>query len=565
MMLADPSKKYRRMYQRVDLPDRQWPNNEITQAPMWMSTDLRDGNQAIFEPMDMEQKFKMFQMLVKIGFKHIEIGFPSASQIDFDFTRKLIEEGHIPDDVYIEVLVQARDHLIQRTFEALEGAKRAIVHIYNSNSPTFRKKVLNVDVEGARQLAINAAQKVKEYAANYPETDFIFQYSPECFSATELEVAKAACDAVTEVWEASPDNKVILNLPATVEVSTPNIYADQVEWMHRNIERRDGVIISVHCHNDRGCGIAATELAIMAGADRVEGCVFGNGERTGNVDVAAVALNMYTQGVAPNLDFSNINEIIATVEECTGLPVHPRHPYAGDLVFTAFSGSHQDAIKKGFEYQKNEEIWDMPYLPIDPKDLGRDYDAVIRVNSQSGKGGIAYLLESNYNVVLPRRLQIEFSQVVQQHTDATASEISAQEIWNLFKETYVEVKNANYTAKNYKLSDNNGNQVIELDVVANGQSQQLRGEGNGPISAILDALNLPIDVLNYEERSIGSGANAKALALIEIQVKGTGKSAFGAGLHDNIVTSSIEAIIAATNRLIEQGVISTEQVVAAAV
>ncbi len=565
MMLADPSKKYRRMYQRVDLPDRQWPNKEITQAPMWMSTDLRDGNQAIFEPMDMEQKFKMFQMLVKIGFKHIEIGFPSASQIDFDFTRKLIEESHIPDDVYIEVLVQARDHLIQRTFEALEGAKRAIVHIYNSNSPTFRKKVLNVDVEGARQLAINAAQKVKEYAANYPETDFIFQYSPECFSATELEVAKAACDAVTEVWEASPENKVILNLPATVEVSTPNVYADQVEWMHRNIERRDGVIISVHCHNDRGCGIAASELAIMAGADRVEGCVFGNGERTGNVDVAAIALNMYTQGVAPNLDFSNINEIIATVEECTGLPVHPRHPYAGDLVFTAFSGSHQDAIKKGFEFQKNEEIWDMPYLPIDPKDLGRDYDAVIRVNSQSGKGGISYLLESNYNVVLPRRLQIEFSQVVQQHTDATATEISAQEIWNLFKETYVEVKNANYTAKNYKLSDNNGNQIIELDVVTNEQSQQLRGEGNGPISAILDALNLPIDVLNYEERSIGSGASAKALALVELQVKGTGKSAFGAGLHDNIVTSSIEAIIAATNRLIEQGVLSTEQVVASAV
>ena len=390
--------------------------------------------------MDLEQKFKMFQMLVKIGFKHIEIGFPSASQIDFDFTRKLIEENHIPDDVYIEVLVQARDHLIQRTFEALEGAKRAIVHIYNANSPTFRNKVLNVDINGAKQLAINAAQKVKEYAAQYPETDFIFQYSPECFSATELEVAKDVCDAVTEIWEASPENKVILNLPATVEVSTPNVYADQIEWMHRNIERRDGVIISVHCHNDRGCGIAASELAIMAGADRVEGCVFGNGERTGNVDVAAIALNMYTQGVAPNLDFSNINEIIATVEECTGLPVHPRHPYAGDLVFTAFSGSHQDAIKKGFEFQKNEEIWDMPYLPIDPKDLDRDYDAVIRVNSQSGKGGIAYLLESNYNVVLPRRLQIEFSQVVQEHTDATATEITAQEIWSLFKQTYVEAK-----------------------------------------------------------------------------------------------------------------------------
>ena len=477
----------------------------------------------------------------------------------------MIEEGHIPDDVYIEVLVQARDHLIQRTFESLQGAKRAIVHIYNSNSPTFRNKVLNVDVEGAKQLAINAAQKVKEYAAKQPETEFIFQYSPECFTATELEVAKDVCDAVTEIWEASPTNKVILNLPATVEVSGPHIYADQIEWMHRNIQRRDGVIISVHCHNDRGCGIAASELAIMAGADRVEGCVFGNGERTGNVDVAAIALNMYTQGVAPNLDFSNINEIIATVEECTGLPVHPRHPYAGDLVFTAFSGSHQDAIKKGFEFQKNEEIWDMPYLPIDPKDLGRDYDAVIRVNSQSGKGGIAYLLESNYNVILPRRLQIEFSQIVQKRTDEQGTEISATEIWKLFKETYVDAKNVHYSAKNYKLSDDNGNQVIELDLEIDGQSRRVRGEGNGPISAILDALQLPIDVVNYEERSISSGAHAKALALIELQVKGTGKSAFGAGVHDNIVTSSIEAIIASTNRLIDQGVLSTDQVIAAAV
>ncbi|MCH7320016.1 2-isopropylmalate synthase [Acinetobacter sp. ANC 5659] len=565
MMLADPSKKYRRMYQRVDLPDRQWPDNEINQAPIWMSTDLRDGNQAIFEPMDMDQKLKMFHMLVKIGFKHIEIGFPSASQIDFDFTRKLIEENLIPDDVYIEVLVQARDHLIERTFEALVDAKRAIVHIYNSNSPTFRQKVLNVDANGSKQLAINAATKVKEYAAQYPATDWIFQYSPECFSATELEVAKDVCDAVTEIWEASPTNKVILNLPATVEVSTPNVYADQIEWMHRNLARRDGVIISVHCHNDRGCGIAASELAIMAGADRVEGCVFGNGERTGNVDVAAIALNMYTQGVAPNLDFSNINEIIATIEECTGLPVHPRHPYAGDLVFTAFSGSHQDAIKKGFEFQKNEEIWDMPYLPIDPKDLGRDYDAVIRVNSQSGKGGIAYLLESNYNVALPRRVQIEFSQIVQQHTDENGTEISAHEIWTLFENTYVDVKNSHYQTKHYQLSDINGTQIIELDVEIDGEIQRLRGEGNGPISAMLNALQLPIDVVNYEERSISSGANAKALALIELQVKGTGKSAFGAGVHDNIVTSSIEAIIACTNRLIEQGVLTTDQVAAAAV
>jgi len=563
MMLADPSKKYRRMYQRVDLADRQWPNKEITQAPIWMSTDLRDGNQAIFEPMSLEQKFKMFQMLLKIGFKHIEIGFPSASQIDFDFTRKLIEENHIPDDVYIEVLVQARDHLIERTFEALAGAERAIVHIYNANSPTFRQKVLNVDVAGAKALAINAAEKVKFYAAQYPDTDWIFQYSPECFTATELEVAKDVCDAVTEIWEASPENKVILNLPATVEVSTPNVYADQIEWMHRNIARRDGVIISVHCHNDRGCGIAASELAIMAGADRVEGCVFGNGERTGNVDVAAIALNMYTQGVAPELDFSNINEIIATVEECTGLPVHPRHPYAGDLVFTAFSGSHQDAIKKGFEFQKNEEIWDMPYLPIDPKDLGRDYDAVIRVNSQSGKGGIAYLLEANYNVVLPRRLQIEFSQAVQQVTDEQGTEVTAKDIWELFKDTYVASKVGHYASQSYRLSDNNGKQVIELDIEVNGELQHLRGEGNGPISAILDALQLPIDVLNYEERSVSSGASAKALALVELQVKGTGRSAFGAGVHDNIVTSSIEAIIACINRLVKQGVLQEQQTTAA--
>ena len=565
MMLADPNTKYRRMYQRVDLPDRQWPNNEINKAPIWMSTDLRDGNQAIFEPMDIEQKFKMFQMLVKIGFKHIEIGFPSASQIDFDFTRKLIEENHIPEDVYIEVLVQARDHLIQRTFESLEGAKRAIVHIYNSNSPTFREKVLNVDVAGAKKLAMNAAEKVKESAAQYPNTEWIFQYSPECFTATELEVAKDVCDAVTEIWEASPTNKVILNLPATVEVSGPHVYADQIEWMHRNLQRRDGVIISVHCHNDRGCGIAASELAMMAGADRVEGCVFGNGERTGNVDVAAIALNMYTQGVAPELDFSNINEIIATIEECTGLPVHPRHPYAGDLVFTAFSGSHQDAIKKGFEFQKNQELWDMPYLPIDPKDLGRDYDAVIRVNSQSGKGGISYLLESNYNVVLPRRLQIEFSQSVQQVTDEQAKEVTAQDIWALFNEQYVNTKQGFYNVQNYRLSDENGNQVITLDIEIDGEVQQLRGAGNGPISAVLNALQLPIDVLNYEERSISSGANAKALALIELQVKGTGKSAFGAGVHDNIVTSSIDAIIASANRLIAQGVLSTEQRVGAAV
>lgn len=553
MMLKDPSTKYRRMYQRVDLPDRQWPNNEITQAPIWMSTDLRDGNQAIFEPMNIEQKFKMFQMLVKIGFKHIEIGFPSASQIDFDFTRKLIEENHIPDDVYIEVLVQARDHLIERTFESLVGAKRAIVHIYNANSPTFRSKVLNVDVAGAKALAMNAAEKVKTYAAQYPATEWVFQYSPECFTATELEVAKEICNAVTEIWDASPENKVILNLPATVEVASPNVYADQIEWMHRHLARRDGVIISVHPHNDRGCGIAAAELALMAGADRVEGCVFGNGERTGNVDVAAVALNMYTQGVAPHLDFSNINEIIATIEECTGLPVHPRHPYAGDLVFTAFSGSHQDAIKKGFEFQKNQEIWDMPYLPIDPKDLGRNYDAVIRVNSQSGKGGIAYLLESNYGIALPRRLQIEFSQVVQDYTDSQGTEITAEQIWSLFNAHYVQSADNHYQLKNYRLADNNGKQCVQFEVQSGTKTHQLSGEGNGPISAILNALDLPIDVLNYEEKSIGHGANAQALAIVELQAQGVTSSAYGVGIHDNIVTASIEAILSAINRLIQHG------------
>ncbi|RYZ84112.1 MAG: 2-isopropylmalate synthase, partial [Moraxellaceae bacterium] len=350
-MLANPSQKYRRMYQQVHLPDRQWPNQQINQPPIWMSTDLRDGNQALFEPMNPEQKLRMFLMLVNMGFKQIEVAFPSASQTDFDFVRKLITENYIPDDVTIEVLTQARDHLIERTFESLQGAKQAIVHIYNATSPTFRAKVLNVDRDGNKQLAVNAAQKVKELAAQQPDTQWTFQYSPETFTATELDFAKEVCDAVCEVWQATPDNKIILNLPATVEVASPNVYADQIEWMHRNLAYRDSVIISVHPHNDRGCGVAAAELALMAGADRVEGCVFGNGERTGNVDVAIVALNMYTQGIHPNLDFSNINEIISTVEECTGLPVHPRHPYAGDLVFTAFSGSHQDAIKKGFAQQ----------------------------------------------------------------------------------------------------------------------------------------------------------------------------------------------------------------------
>lgn len=552
MMLSNPSQKYRRNYQAVHLPDRQWPNNQIEKAPIWMSTDLRDGNQALFEPMSPEQKLKMFLMLVKIGFKEIEVAFPSASQTDFDFVRKLIEGNYIPDDVTIEVLTQARDHLIERTFESLQGAKRAIVHIYNATSPTFRDKVLKLDRDGIKQLAVNAASKVRDIAAQHPETQWTFEYSPETFTATELDVAKEVCDAVTDVWQASANNKVILNLPATVEVASPNVYADQIEWMHRNLARREGVILSVHPHNDRGCGVAAAELALLAGADRVEGCVFGNGERTGNVDVATIALNMYTQGISPNLDFSNINDVISTVEECTGLPVHPRHPYAGDLVFTAFSGSHQDAIKKGFEVQDPNGFWDMPYLPIDPKDLGRSYDAVIRVNSQSGKGGIAYLLEAHYGVVLPRRLQIEFSQVVQRHMDEKGTEVTAQALWGLLNEFYIEVEQP-YANASYQLTDINGQQHVDVqvDVVVNGQTQRqhLHGKGNGPISAFIQALNLPVDVLNYEERAIGHGANAQALAIIELNDTAAQHSTFGLGMHDNIITASFQAILACANRL----------------
>jgi 2-isopropylmalate synthase len=551
-MLSNPSQKYRRNYQAVHLPDRQWPNNQIEKAPIWMSTDLRDGNQALFEPMSPEQKLKMFLMLVKIGFKEIEVAFPSASQTDFDFVRKLIEGNYIPDDVTIEVLTQARDHLIERTFESLQGAKRAIVHIYNATSLTFRDKVLKLDRDGIKQLAVNAATRVRDIAAQHPETQWTFEYSPETFTATELDVAKEVCDAVTDVWQASADNKVILNLPATVEVASPNVYADQIEWMHRNLARREGVILSVHPHNDRGCGVAAAELALLAGADRVEGCVFGNGERTGNVDVATIALNMYTQGVHPNLDFSNINDVISTVEECTGLPVHPRHPYAGDLVFTAFSGSHQDAIKKGFEVQDPNGFWDMPYLPIDPKDLGRSYDAVIRVNSQSGKGGIAYLLEAHYGVVLPRRLQIEFSQVVQRHMDEKGTEVTAQALWGLLNEFYIEVEQP-YANASYQLTDINGQQHVDVqvDILVNGQTQRqhLHGKGNGPISAFIQALNLPVDVLNYEERAIGHGANAQALAIIELNDTAAQHSTFGLGMHDNIITASFQAILACANRL----------------
>src|SRR5580698_4530917 len=438
-MLKNPATKYR-PFTPVNLPDRAWPSRTITHAPIWMSTDLRDGNQALFEPMDAQRKMRMFKTLVAIGFKEIEVAFPSASQTDFNFVRELIEGGHIPDDVTIEVLTQARDDLIERTFESLRGVPRAIVHLYNATAPEFRKIVFGLERDGVKQLAVNAARTMKRLVDATPETAFTLQYSPEVFSGTELEFAKEVCDAVFDIWQPTPEHKAIVNLPATVEMSTPNIYADQIEWMHRNLARRESLIISVHPHNDRGTAVAAAELAVMAGADRVEGCLFGNGERTGNVDIVTLALNLYTQGVDPQLDFSNINEAARNVEACNQLPIHPRHPYVGDLVFTAFSGSHQDAIKKGLAARSDGQLWDVPYLPLDPADLGRSYDSIIRVNSQSGKGGVAYLLERDYQLVMPRRLQIEFSQVVQAAADTTGKELTSKEIWDLFSAEYLHAR-----------------------------------------------------------------------------------------------------------------------------
>jgi 2-isopropylmalate synthase len=533
----------------VRLTDRTWPDAVISKPPVWCSVDLRDGNQALIEPMDIERKMRMFEQLVKIGFKEIEVGFPSASQTEFDFMRKLIEEKRIPDDVTIQVLTQAREHLIRRTFEALEGVPRAIVHLYNATAPVMRRVVLNMSEDEIVELAATNAQMFKDIAANYPQTKWTFQYSPEMYSDTELEFSKRVIDAVTAVWQPTPENKCIINLPTTVEHSTPNIFADMVEWTHRNIERRDSVVISVHPHNDRGTGTAAAELALMAGADRLEGCLFGNGERTGNLDVVNVALNMYIQGVHPGLDFSNIDDIRATVEHCNQLPVHPRHPYVGDLVYTSFSGSHQDAIKKAFAAHKEGDIWDMPYLPIDPKDLGRSYEAVIRVNSQSGKGGIAYLLESEYGLQLPRRLQIEFSQVVQREMDASGKELAAADLWELFQREYglQAVK-----APQYRLQEDDGVVNMSAEVVVDGEKHSLQGEGTGPIDAFVQALSEKVGrsvrVLNYAEHAIGEGANAKAIAYVELRIDES-QVAYGVGVDANIVSASLRAIISGLQRV----------------
>ncbi|CAB3777998.1 2-isopropylmalate synthase [Paraburkholderia caffeinilytica] len=545
-MLKNPATKYH-SFKPINLTDRQWPSRVITRAPIWMSTDLRDGNQALFEPMNAQRKMRMFKTLVQIGFKEIEVAFPSASQTDFNFVRELIEGGHIPDDVTIEVLTQARDDLIERTFESLRGVPRAIVHLYNATAPEFRRIVFGLEKSGVKELAQNAARTMKRLADAAPETHFTLQYSPEVFSGTELEFAKEVCDAVFDIWQPTPEHKAIVNLPATVEMATPNVYADQIEWMHRNLARRDSLIVSVHPHNDRGTAVAAAELAVMAGADRVEGCLFGNGERTGNVDLVTLALNLYTQGVDPELDFSNINEVARTAEECTQLPVHPRHPYVGDLVFTAFSGSHQDAIKKGFAVQKPDAVWEVPYMPIDPSDLGRTYDSVIRVNSQSGKGGIAYLLEQGYGVVLPRRLQVDFSSAVQRYTDDSGQEVTPSQIWELFQQEYVQSA-APIRYIGHSLSERGDREHIKLTVEIHGSRRVLSGEGNGPLDALMHAMGVPVRIQHYEERALTQGADARAVAVAEMAGADVAGSAFGVGVDANLVTASIRAVISGVNR-----------------
>jgi 2-isopropylmalate synthase len=546
-MLHNPASKYQ-PFVPVRLTDRTWPDAVVTKPPVWCSVDLRDGNQALIEPMDIERKIRMFEQLVKIGFKEIEVGFPSASQIEFDFMRKLIEEKRIPDDVTVQVLTQAREHLIRRTFEALEGVPRAIVHLYNATAPVMRRVVLNMSEDEIVELARTNAQLFKDIAAEHPSTDWTFEYSPEMYSDTEVEFSKRVVDAVTEVWQPTPQKKCIINLPTTVEHSSPNIFADMVEWTHRNLLRRDSIVLSVHPHNDRGTGTATAEMALLAGADRLEGCLFGNGERTGNLDVVNVALNMYIQGINPGLDFSDIDGIRATVEYCNQLPVHPRHPYVGELVYTSFSGSHQDAIKKAFSARKESDIWDMPYLPIDPKDLGRSYEAVIRVNSQSGKGGISYLLEAEYGLQLPRRLQIEFSQIVQQEMDSLGTEFTAADLWKIFRKEFgMDVAQA----PQYRLAEEDGVVTLNAKLHWDGQERVLEAQGTGPIDAFVQALSQSLGrqvrVMNYSEHAVGEGANAQAVAYVEVRVDDS-HTVFGVGMDANIVSASIRAILSGLRR-----------------
>jgi 2-isopropylmalate synthase len=556
-MPSDPSRKYR-AFEPIPLADRQWPSRTIQKPPVWCSVDLRDGNQALIEPMDAARKTRMFLKLLEVGFHEIEIGFPSASQTDFDFCRDLIERNLIPSNVTVQVLVQARDPLIERTFEAVKGIRRAIVHLYNSTSTLQRRVVFGLDRAGIKDIAVNGARRITEYAALHPETEWVLEYSPESFTGTELDYAVEICEAVMDVWGATPERKVIINLPATVEMSTPNIYADQIEWFSRNTSKRDSMIVSLHPHNDRGTAVAATELALLAGADRVEGTLLGNGERTGNVDIVTLALNMYSQGLDPGLDFSRINEIVECAEFCTQLPIHPRHPYAGELVFTAFSGSHQDAIKKGFAAQKPGELWAIPYLPIDPKDLGRSYEPIIRVNSQSGKGGVSFLLERDHGIKMPRKAQIEFSRVIQQITDATGREITSAEIWRAFKAEYLDQASPLAILEHSETSDGETGQLRAT--VSDGAAEHaIFGEGNGPIDAFVHALNnhfdLAIRILDYDEHAVGSGADAAAVCFVQLRAVES-EAVIGAGMHRNILTASLNAITSALNRAIRDQLVS---------
>lgn len=550
-MLLDPSRKYI-PHPSVQLVDRQWPDQTISKAPIWLSTDLRDGNQALFEPMNLNRKHRLFKTLVQVGFQEIEVGFPAGSQIDFKFCRQLIEQDLIPENITPMVMTQLRHDLIDRTLESMSGARRVIVHLYNAVAPAWREIVFGLTVEQVEWLVREHVRYLKRRVADFPETEWVLQYSPETFCMAELEVSLRMCHAAMDEWLEDDTQTMIINLPTTVEVSTPNVFADQIEWMHRHLQRRQQVILSVHPHNDRGTGVACAEQALLAGADRVEGCLFGNGERSGNLDLVTIALNMYTQGISPGLDFSDILGLALTVEECTAIALHPRHPYAGDLVFTAFSGSHQDAIAKGFKRQQVGAPWRIPYLPIDPKDLGRTYDGVVRVNSQSGKGGIAFLLEQDYGIQMPRRMQVEFSSIVQKQADSAETELSSQQLWELFTRTYLQPEQVSgvYGYQRHSLFETSSGQEIVLDLKSTqGKHRQVKGKGNGPIAATLDALAQRATVLSYEERNLGQGNDAQAVALIELSIDGLSGSYFGVGIHTNSTTASIFAILSALARI----------------
>ena len=551
--MDNPTDKYS-AFKPIDLKNRNWPNKLIEKAPIWCSVDLRDGNQALIEPMGAERKNRMFDLLCKLGFKEIEVGFPSASKTDFDFVRDLIENKKIPSDVNIQVLTQAREELIINTFDSLKGASKAIVHFYNSTSTLQRRVVFDQDKDGIKKIATDAAGLIKRLASENTSTEWTFEYSPESFTGTELEYAREVCDEVVEILKPVSKNKIIINLPATVEMSTPNIYGDQIEWMNNNLKNRKDICLSLHPHNDRGTAVAASEFGLMAGADRVEGTLFGNGERTGNVDIVTIALNMLTQGIEPELDFSNINSVMREVEYCNQLPVHPRHPYAGDLVFTAFSGSHQDAIKKGFQAIKksNDPKWEVPYLPIDPADLGRNYEAVVRINSQSGKGGVAFLLEKDHGVSLPRRLQISLSQKIQKLADESGKEISSSEIWDIFEKSYLQPVN-NFSYIKHASSSKQEMHSLELTMNMNDRETIIQGSGNGPIDSFINGLSnkvgVNIKVADYHQSAISSGSDAKAAAYIELE--NNGETFWGVGIHPNTTRASFDAIIVGLSKLLK--------------